>query len=303
MNELVFIFSNWYSGATLLSILLNNHSLIVCNGETFPFAYDELNKDQYICSCGKHILQCDFYSAVSSPVKHTDGSWNGYFRILPHLSNYNFVNKIALSFDRLVTFRNLFLSTSVLKRRLSSYLDAHLEFYEKARSYFGGACYVDGTKSIRRAELFINNAKTTKTIIKVVSLVRDGRGFCHSFLKNRNLSKNDIKEAMKAWREYILLVDKFIIRYPDVQIKIIRYEDLCSELPKTLNELCDFMGLDFEKSMIDVPTEHHILGNRMRSGFDGNVREDLSWRKNFSKQEIEQINGFLRDDLQKFGYI
>ena len=31
--SLAFMFSNWYSGATLFAILLNNHNKITCNGE------------------------------------------------------------------------------------------------------------------------------------------------------------------------------------------------------------------------------------------------------------------------------
>ena len=49
-ETLNFILANWYSGATLLALLVNRHTVIECNGETFPFSPRDL-KDRD-CTCG-----------------------------------------------------------------------------------------------------------------------------------------------------------------------------------------------------------------------------------------------------------
>ena len=70
-----FMFSNWYSGATLLAILLNNHSELTCNGETFPFKVGD--SGIYICSCGKSLLNCAFYKRnASHMLDKKTGDWD-----------------------------------------------------------------------------------------------------------------------------------------------------------------------------------------------------------------------------------
>ena len=46
-----------------------------------------------------------------------------------------------------------------MKKKMRSYVEAHMGFYEDACRFLDGSCYVDGTKSIRRAEIFIKRKK------------------------------------------------------------------------------------------------------------------------------------------------
>lgn len=302
MSEMAFMLSNWYSGATLLSILLNNHSKLVCNGETFPFQYDKSNSDIYVCSCGSHLRTCRFYKATCGSLKKNDGSWSEDFRIMPHVSNSMLGNKVLGNFGKYSWLRDLLLSQPLpLRSRLNNYLKAHQQFYENARNYKGATYYIDGTKSIRRAELFVKYSNNLR--IKVINLVRDGRGFCWSYLKNKNLKTEQLREATYAWSEYINLVDIFTARYPVIEVKTIRYEDLCLNLAETLQDICQFLDIDFEQTMIGKPAEHHMLGNRMRSSFDGTVREDLLWKQNFSKRERYMIEKLLQEKLVRYAYL
>ncbi len=301
-HNLVFLFSNWYSGATLLAILLNNHSKLVCNGETFPFQYDNNNKDVYICSCGQHIRQCDFFIKTTASFKAKSGDWNNNFRILPYISSFNILNKVICSFNPHFWLMHLLLAPGTpLRNRLNRYLDIHQEFYKQARSYYNdSACYIDGTKSIRRAELFIRY-KQNKT--KIIYLIRDGRGFCWSYLKNHNFSTDQLNTAAIAWQKYISMVDEFQRRYPHVEVLVVRYEDLCKKLENTLSEVCEFLGIEYDSTMISQPTNHHLFGNRMRTSFDGIVREDLSWMKSFTDNDVRALTELIKDDLTRFGYI
>lgn len=288
MTNLAFMLSNWYSGATLLAILLNNHSRLVCNGETFPFEYDVTNRDIYTCSCGQHMRDCKFYTATTESLRQLDGSWNDNFRILPRVAQSTLGNRIVCNFSKYIWLRNvLLMPISPLRIKLNTYLAAHERFYEQARQYCTASCYIDGTKSIRRLELFVQYSQGTP--IKVIYLIRDARGFCWSYLKNKQLPKKCLPEAVRAWQEYIELVDIFIARYSTVEIITVRYEELCSDLEETLAGICGFLEIDFEKTMIGKPTEHHMLGNRMRSSFDGVIKEDLAWQDNFTQDEVQQI--------------
>jgi len=300
MIKLSFLLSNWYSGATLFSILLNNHSRLVCNGETFPFQYDTTKKDIYNCSCGRHMLECDFYNNTTQSLKNSNGTWSDSFRVMPNIANSELLNKIVCSFKKQVWLRDLFLLPGLpLRKKLNDYIQAHLQFYEKALNYSDGIYYVDGTKSIRRAELFV---KYVFPQVKVIYLIRDGRGFCWSYLKNNQLSLRYLGDAAAAWLDYIDMVDTFTKRYPRLDLKIVRYEDLCHKPEEIFVEVCNFLNIDFEESMVGTPTEHHMLGNEMRLNFDGKVKEDISWKEKFSLSDIANLEKLMKPALERYGY-
>ncbi len=319
MTDLVFMFSNWYSGATLLAILLNNHPKIICNGETFPFRYDENNKDIYICSCGEHLLDCDFYSAVSQSMKNRDGRWNNHFRILPKLSSRKVLNKLFLSFNNFFYFRDFLLDcVPPYCTEIRQYFSAHRQFYERACRFSNSSIYIDGTKSVRRADLIIKNKAELSSLsaqtklmplrynsfpAKIIYLIRDARGFCWSFLKNNKLDKKELGRATQAWLDYIHLVDSFTDRHPAIPLHVVRYEDLCADSTQTMQDLCYFLGVDFDSAMIGVPGEYHMLGNRMRSSFDGTVKEDLAWQEQFGPVEIATIERSLKKYMVRYNYL
>ena len=72
-------------------------------------------------------------------------------------------------------------------------------------------------------------------------MVRDGRGFCFSYLKNRGLRKNDLKKAIDEWMGYISLIEDLEKRYPTIDIKTIRYEDLCRDPEGQMKEVFEFL--------------------------------------------------------------
>src|ERR1700675_4464699 len=50
-----------YQGATLLALLLNNHSQISALGDTIP-----MRKWDPVCACGRRVSECDFWQTVSN---------------------------------------------------------------------------------------------------------------------------------------------------------------------------------------------------------------------------------------------
>ena len=201
----------------------------------------------------------------------------------------------------LIWLRNLLLIKGTpIRKKMNQYLTSHELFYERALKYSKSRCYIDGTKSIRRAELFIQYGKTSNP--KIIYLIRDGRAFCYSYLKNKALSKGHLKEAANAWLSYINLVNEFSLRHPSIDLITVRYEDLCSNPHAALTKICNFLDLEFEEEMITELSEHHIFGNRMRNSFNGIIKEDLSWKSQFTSSEIEELNTLLKPQLENYGY-
>jgi hypothetical protein len=297
--KLGFIFSNWYSGATLLSILLDNQKDIVCNGETFPFADNEI--ELYTCSCGKPLIQCDFYrNACSHMFDEPEGCWQkNSLLILPQMSRVPLLNNWLNSYNHFYWLRDFFLKVvppyNVLIER---FLNNHINFYQKSCMINGKTFYVDGTKSIRRIELFRLHKRT---LLRGIYLVRDGRAFCFSYVKNSK-PKKTLSQAAYVWKKYNADVRTFQKRYPEIPILTIRYEDLCHEIESTMKSIISFFGLRSENYQYQEK-EFHMLGNKMRKSFDGKILEDLRWKEAFSSHEASTITSIMEEDLQYYGYI
>lgn len=273
--RLSFMLSNWYSGATLFAILLNNHNQVTCNGETFPFRPKDA--DNYICSCGKSLIECEFYKeAAAHMIDNEKRTWDReVFVVLLQFSKNTIIDKWLKSFRHMYQLPDITIDLfPKYRRKTKRFLDAHLQFFVNSCEHEGSTVYVDGTKSVRRAELF---SKHSKSPFKIIHLIRDGRGFCYSYIKNNRLPKEKLPQAAKAWLEYIQLVDIFSFRHPNIPVMTIRHEDLCRNPKAGSSDICEFLELFFDDNMSKgINKQYHILGNVMRKSFNGKAKENLS---------------------------
>lgn len=300
-KDLGIMLSNWYSGATLLAILLDRHPKLACNGESFPFTYKD--KRRYKCSCGEFLDECNFYrSCASHMFDETNGQWNNEFFVqVPSYSNLGIINKYLLSPRRDNFFRNGLLDFfPPYRQKQDSFLDAQEQFIDKALDYLDSDLYLDGTKSIRRAQLFIHSGRFN---IRVIHSIRDGRAYCYSYIKNNDFPREKLIEAAHRWNDYIHKVNSLEKSNTGLNIITIRYEDLCKDLDKNMNRLFEFLGLDKDYDLQNNVSENHILGNKMRKSFDNNIIEDKKWEKNLSQHEIEMITEIMDDNLIRYSYI
>ncbi len=301
-SGLAFLLSNWYSGATLFSLLLTNHPRVTCNAETFPHNFDDL--ELYTCSCGQSFPTCGFYRTTCTHMLSGDGyTWDPrLLAILPTFSGIPIVDKWLKSFNHLHRLRDAFIANvPSIRKRVDEFVRVHSAFYDSCRDLDGSHIYVDGTKSLRRAELFAQDPSNPP---KLVFLVRDARGYCNSYLKNRRLPVSQLSCAANSWLDHIRMVDGLLHRHTDAPCLTVRYEDLCRNLEDTMNSVFGFLGvasLGAFRFRHGLP--HHVLGNRMRKGFDGKIQEDLSWKTRFSAEEVVLIEGITQKGLERFGYV
>ena len=298
--KLVSLFSNWYSGATLLTILLNGHSQIVSNGESMFF--DENDDKRYDCSCGSYIDECAFFEDTTRHMRRSGGAgWDKrLFVQVPCFSRNPILHTLLHSVRLECTLRHKFISATPAYRDIRDrFLDAQLQFFANASSHSGASIYLDGTKSIRRAQLF---ARDDRCDMKILHLVRDGRGFCASDIKNSHGVCRPIDSA-KTWVSYIEHVDRFTRRFPSVPVLVVRYEDLCRSTAELMHTIYEFLELPYEEPEVDVMQDAHILGNRMRRNFNGKIQEDVSWRERLDKSTQAQLTSLMKRQLERFGYL
>lgn len=291
-----------YSGTTLFAILLARHSQVSSDGEIFPFGpYSNV-----VCTCGKTQIECPYYREVAAHMLEADGkSWNpALFTPQPVYSRVAPVDKAMGSLWSSAAMRfvqGVLRGTVPAWRQLDQdFVAAHVRFMENSLRVRQAQVYLDCSKSVRRALLLSTSERVG---MKIIHMVRDGRGFCYSYLKNKKLPRTHLPVAARAWRKHLRTIDRFRERLPNVPVLTVRYEDLCRDMSATLGRVCQFLEVGYEPALESQETHsYHILGNRMRLNFSGQVAECLRWQNEFTASEIDFLNRDLRAGLERYRY-
>ncbi|MGH8291318.1 MAG: sulfotransferase [Steroidobacteraceae bacterium] len=298
--QLVSLLANSYSGATLLTLLLNGHSQIVSNGEAMFI--NERDETHYECTCGKYLEDCDFYRATARHLRLPDDTgWDRQlFMRVPRFSSSALVQGLLRSAryvsrprDRLINF------IPAYRNIRDRFLEAQLQFFAHARRLAGAPIYLDGTKSLRRAQLFAADGRCE---MKALYLIRDGRGFCASYLKNTKPPPS-LTQSAQRWLAHIVRVDRFAKGFPSIPLLTVRYEDLCRSTEETMRTICQFLEVPYESLGVGAMKEAHILGNRMRKTFSGTIVEDVSWKQKLDRTSQSRLTSIMKRQLERFGYL
>ena len=122
----------------------------------------------------------------------------------------------------------------------------------------------------------MNNLLNIHTAAKGIIVVRDPRGIVASMKNVRNKAKDANQKVpgfTKSTNNSITFIKKYwnagltAVNNHKERIKIVVYEDLIANTEKVLNELCEFLKISFDLSMIK-PGE---------SNFDRGVKQDNIW--------------------------
>jgi len=164
--------------------------------------------------------------------------------------------------------RALVRSVPSLRRKYDGFVQAHTEFMTTALELEDAEVYLDGTKSLRRAELFLSEKGFGTS--HLLLLVRHPYSWCASWLDKRKSA--DLDNAIHTWNKYVRRSFRLGERFPSSPFRIIRYEDLCEHPEDELTAVERWLGVRTGGSCGTGEHTHHVLGNRMRFTFDGTVR-------------------------------
>ena len=264
--------------------------------------FDENDEERKDCTCGKDIEECDFYEATTRHMRFSDAvGWNKQLFVqVPKFSSVPILDRFLHSARFESSMRHQLIEATPAYRSIRDrFLTAQLQFFANARKLTDASIYLDGTKSIRRAQLF---ARDNHSEMKVLHLIRDGRGFCASYVKHTHPTPT-LGEAASAWVRYIARVDGFTTQFPTVPAHVVRYEDLCRSTSEAIRSICQFLQIPYEEPHPHIMNEAHILGNRMRRAFTGVIVEDTSWREKLDQPTRTKLTSLMRRELERFGYL
>lgn len=300
MNDLVYILSPSYSGSTLLTFLLGSHPCISTVGELKATARGDI--DIYKCSCGAVISKCGFWKTLTDELARRDVSFSiEDFRTHFALGHRPLANRLLRSAYRGGWFesaRRLGLSIfPKCHRELQDILHRNQSVIEAVIAIQGGDIFLDGSKDAVRLKLLIDSRLWN---VKVIQLIRNGRGSTSSYMRIHKLS---FRAACWQWRRSQEECDRLIADLPDQQCLPVRYEDLCLDPTSTLDRIFEFLGIDPSLVSLNyLSVEHHILGHAMRLRDNGQISLNEKWKLTWPPSQytaFQRIAGLVN---QRHGY-
>lgn len=162
-----------------------------------------------------------------------------------------------------------------------------MRLYEAVADAWDKDVVIDSSKNVREAvELYQRNPGT----VRILLVTRDGRGV---YLSRRS-SGRDPEESVRAWLSYYGRALPLLERHVPAEARMqLKYEDIASNPRRAGERLCDFIGLDFQESMLrlDGVTRHMVNGNATRFAPNKGIALDERWRKDLQPAELSYFNG------------
>lgn len=280
---MAFLLANWYSGATLLTLLLDRHPAIVSNGEGF---YHRFRTGDTICSCGESVKSCPFYRHAAAGMWAATDYDARLFAVAPRIFEDGPLRRLLENTRFTGAWRRKIIrSVPSLRRAYDAFLHAHLQFMRRALALEHAELYLDGTKSIRRAEIFLSESGLQSS--PLLLLVRHPYSWCASWLDKRDGA--DLDNAIHTWNEYVRRSFRLHERFHAAPFRVVRYEDLCQDPEDELAAIERWLGVPAGGSLRAAQHTHHVLGNRMRFEFDGTVHSPTDRAGELSPAQRREI--------------
>jgi len=280
MTKTLYIAGCGRSGSTLLERILNSHDRLFATGELCYFL-DSIDFDPN--SKSYRDPEREFWSKVARDS-------------LDDSSNLKQLRKNQLAFESILGLIQCFrgnqfksaLDYQAFNHRLFSAIEKYIP---PATEYL-----IDSSKTARLAFLRpISLSKFENRDVKVIHLVRDGRGCIWSYLKgsNRKMERGlDARIPFAAvrcsltWFIAQTAAHIFQICHSSDHYLRVRYEDFVDNPKKTLNTIGAFLGIDFSRQIemiqqgLDIPIAEQISGNRIRNQSKIILKKDWEWKQN-----------------------
>ncbi len=290
-----FVLCPAFHGATLLSLLLNNHGRVFALGDTNPTrAYDQT------CACGEKVSDCDFWAYIAENIKFDpEENLPNLLPVYPRLHAKEKTNKAMNT------------ALSVAARHLGSWLwilggdpahqfaDRYRDFLDAASKWAPHDVFIDGEKSLLK---YMVCASMGFPVGGVIHLTRDPRGYATSRMESGGTK--DPAALAKEWADQHRRIELFGRLFSGKRYLRVRYEDLIKDPQRLMDRLFTFMGVGPEPVIGPPkdPRKHHLMGNKMLQIFTGEVKTGESWRKSMHPAHGESIAAAAEPLFSAYGY-
>ncbi len=300
MTTCLYVASPSYSGSTMLTLLLGAHPEIATVGELKGGQEDLAT---YQCSCGTLFKECSFWRSLNDAL-----AGSGYRYDLADRGSMPAYRSTSGVVDALLRRRYGGILTECARtvglavwpgaqRLVGRVHDYHRVVIREVLRLTGGSVFVDSSKDPIRIRYL---SAMPDLDVRVVHLVRDGRGTINSARKNAN---QPVARAAKEWRDTHLEIERVSRRCAQDRRLLVRYEDLCADPSSVLSCILSFASLPPDNSISHVDGSRlHVLGNRMRLKGRQDVRLEESWRQELSDMDLAAFQSIGGELNRRYGY-
>ncbi|MFA0961295.1 sulfotransferase [Roseivirga sp. BDSF3-8] len=138
---------------------------------------------------------------------------------------------------------------------------------------------------------------------RFIHMLRDGRAVVSSKLKAKRY--NSLEPAAHRWNESLELIQRFEKKHGPGNVHTVKYEDLVANPEQICRQVCQFLALDFQPSMLseesdiqgDIVLPHHanVFNNINTDSLD-------KWKKHLSPEQVNQAEHLMARFLTKYNY-
>lgn len=307
----VFICSAQYSGSTLLNLLLGTHPDAAALGEITHLPKNlALNTS---CSCGVPARRCAVWQQVLARVRSLprwrDVDSNPYALHLGMIRAGKIIDARHQTRARLL-YRKILYGSAFAHFRwdLAPLAPCAAPLYRGSRNKLAlfeivsevleSDVLVDSSKHYLEA---VSLYKADPSKVRVILLVRDGRGVYSSALKRGSSREAAVHEWRRTYARAIPVLRKHV--RPDHLI-LVKYEDLAAAPERELARLCAFLGLEYTAQMLEFRSKaHHVLnGNDMRLSSAAEIRPDFGWHESLSSGDLGYFDSHAGALNRMLGY-
>jgi hypothetical protein len=243
---IAYVLAAGHSGSTLLSLLLNAHSRIHALSEI-----DKLGRVVRDPARSARRLQTPHWQAVRAEYERASG------RPLAQIEL-----RRAHAGD------------------LVTWAESYTRLAEAVARVSGKRVLVDASKDAAQLDALLRG---TRLDVRVIELVRDGRGVAHSYARKYG----SFARGLRHWAGNGRAAERLRARVAPERWLRVHYEDLARAPEQELARVCALLGVAFEPSMLAFRSAawEGIAGNRVskdageRIELDERWRSALSWRQ------------------------
>ena len=320
---LVFVSAASHSGSTLSSLLIASHQKFCTVGELKATNLGDV--DKYRCACLEPIKACGFWRDVHNKMEEKGLR----FRVWEAGTNFSdtsngYAKKLLkpLVRNRVIEFFRdtlLYLSPS-WRYELKQKLKRNLSLIQSLHEISGKQFIVDSSKIGLRLKFLL---RIKEIDIKVVRLVRDGRGVALTYVnpvdfadakdkklrgggsgESRDHEVLNMYDAAREWRRSNEEAEEILKVLPKDNWVQIRYEDICRDTIGTLNKVYDFLGVEPITVLPNFRAANkHVIGNGMRLDSDSTIELDERWREVLTEKQLREFNKVAGTLNRRYGYV
>jgi len=139
---------------------------------------------------------------------------------------------------------------------------------------------------------------------KVIIVVRDGRGVVNSYMRNKwGLGTNPFTGA-ERWRKEIKIQNEYISNHLNNCIKV-NYESLIDNSQQTLEEICNFLNIDYSPEMLAFHTSKaNFATNKQNQNTSKHLDINImhKWKSELSGRQMQIIESIAKEELVSESY-